>query len=200
MATTQIEPIGRFKYTKDDNGNYHSYDDEPAIEYLDGTIKIWYRNGLIHRDNKPAIIRNNYDGKIIEEFYYNGIKPKNFSIPAILSTTFNISYNMSERELNKYLNSLFLEYRSNRIQNNFIEKFGLYVTKGEDSGCKFKFPNDYFISDEEGGDNLKKFLQIFGLEYNDFIIGNRYDDYFNGCENFIFRDELIKAIIQKCYT
>jgi hypothetical protein len=51
MATTHFDPIGKFLYTKDDMGNYHSYDDNPAIEYLDDSeLKIWYKHGLIHRD------------------------------------------------------------------------------------------------------------------------------------------------------
>ena len=197
MATTQIDPIGRFKYTKDDMGNYHSYDDDPAIEYLDGTIKIWYRNGLIHRENKPAIIRNNYDGITINEFYYNGIKPKKFIIPDILLTTFNINYNMGCEELNNYLKLYFSE--SEYQKHILIEKFGISMCKGQNSGC-FMFPNDYFITDEDGYDNVKKFLQLFGLDHNDFKIGNRYNYDFNGCEGFIFRDEVIKALIQKCYT
>jgi hypothetical protein len=56
MTTRHFDPIGKFLYTKDDMGNYHSYDDQPAIEYLDGSAKLWYRNGLIHRFDKPAII------------------------------------------------------------------------------------------------------------------------------------------------
>ncbi len=57
MATIHFDPIGKFKYTKDDMGNYHSYNDEPAIEYLDGSeLKIWYKNGLIHRENEKRII------------------------------------------------------------------------------------------------------------------------------------------------
>ena len=36
MTTIHYVPIGKFKYTKDDMGNYHSYNDQPAIEYLDG--------------------------------------------------------------------------------------------------------------------------------------------------------------------
>jgi hypothetical protein len=60
MATIQFDPIGKFKYTKNDCGQYHSYNDEPAIEYLDGSAKLWYKNGLIHRDCvsiKKIIIR-----------------------------------------------------------------------------------------------------------------------------------------------
>jgi hypothetical protein len=65
------------------------------------------------------------------------------------------------------------------------------VTKGQDSECgKVMFPNDYFICDESGGDDIKKLLEIFGLEYNDFIDG----------EDFIFRDQFIKSLIKKYYS
>jgi hypothetical protein len=218
MATRHFDPIGKFLYTKDDMGNYHSYDDQPAIEYLDGSeLKIWYKNGLIHRDGKHAIIIKNYDGIMIKEFYCNGIKWK-FTIPDILLTTFNIEksgFNMKTQvnsfiELNNYLQLCFSElkdiYKNGKqirsIYNEFLfEKFNIYVTKGQNTGCEFMFPNDYFIRDEDdNSESVKKMLQIFGLEYNDFIIGNRYDYDFNGCGHFIFRDEFIKALIQKCYT
>ena len=74
MVTIQFDPIGKFKYTKNDCGQYHSYNDEPAIEYLDGSAKLWYKNGLIHRIDKPAIIHRNYDGGINEEYYFMGTK------------------------------------------------------------------------------------------------------------------------------
>ncbi len=76
MATIQFDPIGKFKYTKNDMNQYHSYNDEPAIEYLDGSAKIWYKNGLIHREDKPAIIKltmtpeSKY--KTEEEYYFEG--------------------------------------------------------------------------------------------------------------------------------
>ena len=61
MATVQFDPIGKFKYTKDDMGNYHSYNDEPAIDYIDGSCKIWYKNGVIHRENLPSFITKYFD-------------------------------------------------------------------------------------------------------------------------------------------
>lgn len=36
----------------------HSVGDEPAVVYADGT-KWWYREGLIHRDNGPAVVHPN---------------------------------------------------------------------------------------------------------------------------------------------
>ena len=85
MATIQFDPIGKFKYTKNDCGQYHSYNDEPAIEYLDGSAKLWYQNGLIHRIDKPAIIHRidnvpefyNHDRQLVNftfnnEYYFMG--------------------------------------------------------------------------------------------------------------------------------
>lgn len=83
MATVQFDPIGKFLYTKDDMGNYHSYDDKPAIEYLDGSeLKIWYKNGLIHREfdtnnsyfseYKYAIIYRNMNNNYYKKWYING--------------------------------------------------------------------------------------------------------------------------------
>jgi len=54
----------------DDDGNFilHSFDDEPAHVWNDGT-KLWYKDGLIHRDdNLPARIWS--DGSY--SFYKNG--------------------------------------------------------------------------------------------------------------------------------
>ena len=45
----------------DDDGNFilHSFGDDPAMIYDNGT-KYWYKDGLVHRDNNlPAVIRSN---------------------------------------------------------------------------------------------------------------------------------------------
>lgn len=60
-------------YTVDDDGQFHSFDDAPAIviesyvqddEYIEG-YKAWYKHGKLHREDGPAVIRNNG-----EEHYY----------------------------------------------------------------------------------------------------------------------------------
>lgn len=52
------------------NGELHSFNDEPAVECLNG-IKIWYQNGKRHRDNGlPAYIGS--DRSL--EWYQNGVK------------------------------------------------------------------------------------------------------------------------------
>jgi hypothetical protein len=57
-----------FKYSVDSNGEYHSFDDQPAIEYLNGN-KIWMKNGVMHRCQYlgPA-----FQSNIKMEYYMNG--------------------------------------------------------------------------------------------------------------------------------
>lgn len=65
------------KFTKDENGLYHSYNDLPALEYIDNsTTRIWMNMGYVHRDNnKPAYTKMiNYLGfptKVEYREYYN---------------------------------------------------------------------------------------------------------------------------------
>ena len=66
-----------YRYTKDNNNVLQSYNDLPAVEYLnDSTTKIWMHNGYVHRDNnKPAYIKLiNYLGfpeKVEYREYFN---------------------------------------------------------------------------------------------------------------------------------
>jgi hypothetical protein len=58
----------KFKYTVDSDGEYHSFNDQPAIEYFDNT-KIWMKNGVISRNQYlgPA-----FRSTIKMEYYTNG--------------------------------------------------------------------------------------------------------------------------------
>ena len=62
----------KFRFTKNDNNEYHSFDDKPSLEYLDGSIISWHKDGKLHRINKPALIRTLINGKILEEYYNDG--------------------------------------------------------------------------------------------------------------------------------
>ena len=71
-------------YIVNENNQFHSYNDEPAIliesydefeevgeEVITRKVegyKAWYKNGVLHRENGPAIIRNNGS----EYYYLNG--------------------------------------------------------------------------------------------------------------------------------
>ena len=60
----------------------HSYNGEPAFIVYDGTTiwkEIWYKNGLLHREDEPAILW--YDGYF--EWYKNGLRHREDG-PAIL--------------------------------------------------------------------------------------------------------------------
>ena len=53
------------------DGMFHSTNDEPAITMVNGD-KHWYKHGVQHRENKPAII---FVDKPCE-YYYNGERIK----------------------------------------------------------------------------------------------------------------------------
>ena len=68
MVKVKVNPEGKFKYTTDAEGEYHSFNDLPAIEYFgNDNTKIWMFHGLIHRDKYPAIEIGN-----IKEYYNKG--------------------------------------------------------------------------------------------------------------------------------
>ena len=57
------------KETRNDNGELHSFNDEPAVIDSDGT-KFWYTNGKRHRGNDlPATIHSNGS----QFWYMNGL-------------------------------------------------------------------------------------------------------------------------------
>ena len=49
------------------NGQHHSFDDKPAVEYSDG-YKFWYLNEKLHREDGPAVEYS--DG--YKKWYLNG--------------------------------------------------------------------------------------------------------------------------------
>jgi hypothetical protein len=76
-SIVEIDTIGKFKYTTNSEGQYHSYDDVPAIEYLDGSnLKIWMVNGVLHRNSSKAAIiypkNTTNPNTTISEFYVLG--------------------------------------------------------------------------------------------------------------------------------
>lgn len=54
----------------DNSGKPHRLDG-PAIENPDGSF-VWYKHGLIHREDGPAVRLVFIDGRIEEQFWYNG--------------------------------------------------------------------------------------------------------------------------------
>ena len=69
----------KFRFTKNDNNEYHSFDDKPSLEYLDGSIISWHKNGVLHRIDKPALIRILISGNKLEEYYNKFPDPINAS-------------------------------------------------------------------------------------------------------------------------
>ena len=53
------------------NGKFHRDGDSPAIESYDDSYKVYYKNGIKHRENGPAVIV-----KGSQEFWLNGVQIK----------------------------------------------------------------------------------------------------------------------------
>ena len=61
----------------DELGSLHSFDDKPAVIYIDGT-KVWRKNGEFHRDNdKPAIV---YPGGLKKWYVNNKNQPDKYFV------------------------------------------------------------------------------------------------------------------------
>ena len=94
-----FDPVNKFIYTTNQNGQYHSHNDKPAIEYIEGrSNKIWMTDGKMDRDyNKgPALMsvmgQHYYKNGVLHnpighahhrvskvEYYYNGIEYKPYN-------------------------------------------------------------------------------------------------------------------------
>jgi hypothetical protein len=67
-----VDLTNKYMFTLDENNQFHSYDDEPAIYYLDNSIKIWMKHGKLHRDDyakKPTI----HIKDIVRLYYQNNL-------------------------------------------------------------------------------------------------------------------------------
>ena len=72
MVNYKFDTTMKYKYTMNDNNEYHSFDDKPSLEYLDMSIISWHKDGKLHRIDKPALIRTLITGEIREEYYNDG--------------------------------------------------------------------------------------------------------------------------------
>jgi hypothetical protein len=66
------------KFTKNKDNRYHSFNDLPALEYINDptSVKIWMNNGYVHRDNNlPAYTKMidylGFPEKVEYREYYN---------------------------------------------------------------------------------------------------------------------------------
>jgi hypothetical protein len=57
------------KFSYDDDGKFHSKDNQPAIHYSNGN-RFWFSHGVLHREDGPAI--KWCDGR--DEYYLKGVK------------------------------------------------------------------------------------------------------------------------------
>jgi hypothetical protein len=120
-----IDLVNKFMFTTDEDGKYHSYDDNPAIIYMDTNINIWMNHGVIHRDDfKPAVIFNE-----VHMFYKNGLLHNKIGMESITVNRFNLCLkDKPYREISPNIsNNLYwngISYR-NYSYNDFL-KIGLY--------------------------------------------------------------------------
>lgn len=84
MVSYEIDFEHNFIYTKDEAGKYHSFFGNPAIEYTDRKLYIWYTHGVINRDIEegPAYLSDDE-----AKYFVNG-KLHNFErYPAVIRRT-----------------------------------------------------------------------------------------------------------------
>lgn len=83
------DSIGKFTYTVDEAGKYHSYNDKPAINYHNGSY-VWMKHGVLHRENYFAfkLINDKYRWK---KHYIDG-KLHNPNGPALVCKSINNGY------------------------------------------------------------------------------------------------------------
>ena len=111
MVKVKINPEGKFKYTTDAEGEYHSFNDLPAIEYFgNDNTKIWMFHGLIHRDKLPAIEIGN-----IKEYYNKG--------------ELILRCENSQLLYKGYIKSDYFGYRLYNIKNNKLKSYKLLCLK-----------------------------------------------------------------------
>ena len=76
------------------NESYPVYNNDRSdvptfIDVRDGTVVMrWYKNGMLHRENGPAMITKNSDKTTLESWYINGQLHRN-DAPAIIHTNDN---------------------------------------------------------------------------------------------------------------
>ena len=109
-------PDGTKKWYKD--GVLHR-DNGPAVENTNLKIKRWYQNGLLHRDqDKPAVIE---DGGRINMWYQNGLLHRNNG-PAVTLSNGNEEW---------YQNGLLHRVNGPAISNRYNDKIRKYYKNGE---------------------------------------------------------------------
>lgn len=94
------------KYIRNNIGQMHSFNDEPAVILLHQhtniiSAKIWYKEGKIHRgDDKSAIIEYYLSGKIkARTWYKEGKIHREGDLPAIETFIDNIENNTGQYQI-----------------------------------------------------------------------------------------------------
>jgi len=179
MAGYCIDPINKFKYTKDSDGEYHSYNDGPAIEYFDGT-KIWMTHGILDRDEKCGPALALVKGKFRSEYYKMGLKH------CILRSDSNNEYYDNGKLLNLLYyckeDSLYDTSQITYVHNGELKKypeFSKLLTADADDNTK----NLYVVNT-----TCKTYLKL-PLDTNTYIVKRMHTEKYYHSDNYHSNDE-----------
>lgn len=147
-----IDIVNKFMFTVDEDGKYHSYGDNPAIIYMDNSINIWAKHGIIHRTN---------------------LNNDNSNTPAIC---------YSDKKKIYYKNGLLHNDTIGNLSNEgFYDELKLYYWKGEsytycNKNLLSKIINYDYLNIEKKNYLI---LSILKINYNDLLNYFPNDEYYN---------------------
>jgi hypothetical protein len=196
MANYKWDFINKFKYTTDAEGEYHSYNDLPAIEYFDGSgTQIWMYHGLVHRDEDkgPAFITQDK-----KEYYKNG-KLHSFNYYSYNNLNFINGNICKKKEHDNYV------YYDNRVflANIFIIDENNIVIYDKETHKTYDTNSYKDIEKLE----YKKLSEIISIKYSENIVLNANklkicyncnDNYFSKKHNYFFINNLNFVYCNKC--
>lgn len=170
LSSYSIDLTNRFLFTLDEEGRYHSYNDEPAIVYMDTDIYIWMEHGKIQNRNeynysikcKSKPCDYNYELKYIKGFRYCEIKQ-----------IYAQKYINDNKDLCLSLKLLFI---SNIYNNRYFSLYNRFITD-------FKYNESLDIPDLHYINQKSKIIFNTIAYINSLFISN--DTHFTGGNNNI---------------
>jgi hypothetical protein len=202
LSSYNIDLANRFLFTVDEEGRYHSYNDEPAIVYMDTDIKIWMEHGKINDkiEAKYGVYSAKHGSSYASINKYNYIKGFRYCNAKRIYIQYYISNN---KDLCLSLKLLFISNISNNscLENRLISDFkyndsiGIHDLKYINQKSKIIFNTiDYiksvFINNDK---HFSSCYNMFNREYND-----KYDTEIykycreKNCMLMIFNNDIIE--------
>ena len=107
----EVYSNGEIRYFK--NGSLHN-DEGPAVirrNISGGMYEAYYRNGSLHNDEGPAVIRRNVSGGTYEAYYRNGRRYREDG-PAVVSEGDYVKYYINDRGMSE---QQFIEWKLSNL-------------------------------------------------------------------------------------